>query len=79
MPPLVQSKVCAVVGGCGFLGRHMVEQLLERGYQVHVFDIRVSFEDDRVMFFTGCLTKKEARELAKLVAYNYGYRVGVVI
>lgn len=29
-----------VVGGCGFLGRHIVEQLLERGEQsVAVFDI----------------------------------------
>lgn len=29
-----------VVGGCGFLGRHIVEQLLERGEsQVSVFDI----------------------------------------
>ena len=48
-----------MVGGCGFLGRHLVEQLLEQGYQVHVFDVRTSFEDDRVKFFVGCLTEKE--------------------
>ena len=56
-PP--QGKLCTVVGGCGFLGRHMVEQLLEKGYQVNVFDIRKSFDDDRVKFFVGDLCKKE--------------------
>ena len=41
------------------MGRHMVEQLLDKGYQVNVFDIRKSFEDDRVRFFIGDLCKKE--------------------
>ena len=27
-----QTRVL-VVGGCGFLGKHMAEQLLKRGYQ----------------------------------------------
>ena len=48
-----------MIGGCGFLGRHMVEQLLERGYQVNVFDIRKTFDDDRAQFFIGDLCKKE--------------------
>lgn len=48
-----------MVGGCGFLGRHIVEELLEKGYRVNVFDIRRSFEDDRVTFFVGDLCKKE--------------------
>ncbi len=47
-----------MIGGCGFLGRHMVELLLNRGYQVNVFDIRVTFKDDRVTFFTGDLCNK---------------------
>ena len=55
----LQSKSCTVIGGCGFLGRHMVEQLLERGYQVNVFDIKKTFDDDQVQFFTGDLCKKE--------------------
>ena len=54
-----QSKLCTVVGGCGFLGRHLVEGLLAKGYQVQVFDLRKTFEDDRVKFFTGDLCKKE--------------------
>ena len=58
---LLQSKVCTVVGGCGFLGRHMVELLLQKGYEVNVFDIRVTYKDDRVKFFTGDLCKKEVR------------------
>ena len=54
-----QSKVCAVVGGCGFLGRHLTEGLLERGYQVNVFDLKTTFENDQVRFFTGDLCQKE--------------------
>lgn len=54
-----KSKRCVVVGGCGFLGRHMVEQLLERGYHVNVFDIRTTFEEERVHFFTGDVCKRE--------------------
>ena len=37
----------------------MVELLLDQGYQVNVFDIQVTFKDDRVRFFTGDLCKKE--------------------
>ena len=60
MHALQQGKpLCAVVGGCGFLGRHLVEKLVERGYQVNVFDIRKSFEDDRVNFFVGDLCNKK--------------------
>eukprot|EP00026_Physarum_polycephalum_P005121 Phypoly_transcript_05149.p1 GENE.Phypoly_transcript_05149~~Phypoly_transcript_05149.p1 ORF type:complete len:354 (+),score=60.59 Phypoly_transcript_05149:142-1203(+) len=42
-----------VVGGCGFLGRYIVEQLLARGASVRVFDLRKGFEDSRVQFFVG--------------------------
>ena len=54
-----KGKVCAVVGGCGFLGRHLTEGLLERGYQVNVFDLRTTFRNDQVQFFTGDLCRKE--------------------
>jgi len=52
-------KTCLVIGGGGFLGRHIVEKLLEKGYGVHVFDIRRTFEDKQVEFFVGDLCKKE--------------------
>lgn len=48
-----------VVGGGGFLGRHIVEGLLDKGYRVNVFDIRETFKDDRVKFFVGDLCNKQ--------------------
>ncbi len=50
---------CTVIGGCGFLGRHLVESLLEKGYEVNVFDMKTTFKNDKVNFFTGnlCLTE----------------------
>ncbi|XP_064644335.1 sterol-4-alpha-carboxylate 3-dehydrogenase, decarboxylating-like [Lineus longissimus] len=50
---------CLVIGGCGFLGRHIVDKLLERGCSVNVFDIRITFDSDMVTFFTGDLCKKQ--------------------
>ncbi|XP_062496382.1 sterol-4-alpha-carboxylate 3-dehydrogenase, decarboxylating isoform X2 [Pezoporus occidentalis] len=54
------GKKCTVIGGSGFLGQHMVEQLLEKGYAVNVFDIQKRFDNDRVRFFLGDLCDKEA-------------------
>jgi sterol-4alpha-carboxylate 3-dehydrogenase (decarboxylating) len=43
-----------VIGGCGFLGRHIVEQLLARGERaVAVFDLVQRHNDKNVQFFTG--------------------------
>ena len=39
----------------------MVEGLLQRGYKVNVFDIKVTYEEDRVTFFTGDLCNKQVR------------------
>ncbi|KAG9478325.1 sterol-4-alpha-carboxylate 3-dehydrogenase, decarboxylating [Eleutherodactylus coqui] len=52
------SKKCAVIGGSGFLGQHMVERLLDKGYSVNVFDIRQGLENERVQFFIGDLCSK---------------------
>ncbi|MGH0183186.1 UNVERIFIED_CONTAM: hypothetical protein FKN15_011500 [Acipenser sinensis] len=53
------SKKCAVIGGSGFLGQHLVEKLLEKGYAVNVFDICQGFNNDQVTFFLGDLCCKE--------------------
>ena len=47
----LQPSTCLVIGGCGFLGRHLVEKLLDLGHRVHVVDLRVTFVDERVKFF----------------------------
>lgn len=54
------SKRCAVIGGSGFLGRHLVEKLLDRGYAVSVFDIRQDYELPGVTFHQGDLCHKQA-------------------
>uniref|UniRef100_A0A1A8HW43 Sterol-4-alpha-carboxylate 3-dehydrogenase, decarboxylating n=1 Tax=Nothobranchius kuhntae TaxID=321403 RepID=A0A1A8HW43_NOTKU len=54
------SKRCVVIGGSGFLGRHLVERLLDRGYSVSVFDIRQSYELPGVTFLQGDLCDKQA-------------------
>ncbi|KAJ7310283.1 hypothetical protein JRQ81_007184 [Phrynocephalus forsythii] len=53
------SKKCTVIGGSGFLGQHMVEHLVGKGYAVNVFDIRKGFDHDKVHFFLGDLCRKE--------------------
>jgi hypothetical protein len=35
--------------------QYIVEQLLERGESVRVFDLRVGFQDARVQFFVGSI------------------------
>ncbi|EIW71316.1 hypothetical protein TREMEDRAFT_67694 [Tremella mesenterica DSM 1558] len=49
-----------VIGGCGFLGRYIVEQLLERGEtQVAVFDLVQRHFDTNVTFYIGDISKEE--------------------
>ncbi|ELV10939.1 sterol-4-alpha-carboxylate 3-dehydrogenase, decarboxylating [Tupaia chinensis] len=54
-----KAKKCTVIGGSGFLGQHMVEQLLARGYAVNVFDIRQGFDNPQVKFFLGDLCSQQ--------------------
>lgn len=55
-----------VIGGCGFLGRHIVEHLLARGETaVAVFDLVQRHHDKNVQFFTGDLC--EAADLNKAI------------
>lgn len=50
-----------VIGGCGFLGRHIVEALLARGeLQVAVFDLVQRHFDTNIQFFIGDITDEVA-------------------
>lgn len=62
------NKRCAVIGGSGFLGRHLVEKLLDRGYSVSVFDIRQSYELPGVSFHQGDLCDKQVTSASTLLA-----------
>lgn len=54
-----KAKKCTVIGGSGFLGQHMVEQLLAQGYAVNVFDIHQGFDNPQVQFFIGDLCSQQ--------------------
>ncbi|XP_078403245.1 sterol-4-alpha-carboxylate 3-dehydrogenase, decarboxylating isoform X2 [Cetorhinus maximus] len=53
------NKKCAVIGGSGFLGQHLVKKLLEKGYIVNILDVRKPFENEGVQFFSADLCSKE--------------------
>lgn len=47
-----------VIGGSGFLGRHIVNALLARGDTVSVFDIVQRYHD--IPFYSGDITEQES-------------------
>ena len=64
-PPPLQIPMSAhkkdiylVIGGSGFLGRHIVQGLLDRGDSVSVFDIVQRYHD--VPFYSGDITEEGA-------------------
>ena len=64
--------VYMVIGGNGFLGRHIVQQLLDRGDIVSVFDIVTRYKD--VSFYSGDITDKDSVASAlRKVCLNISY------
>ncbi|KAF8158344.1 C-3 sterol dehydrogenase [Crassisporium funariophilum] len=51
-------EVYLVIGGNGFLGRHIVQQLLDRGDIVSVFDIVSRYDD--VSFYSGDISDQDS-------------------
>jgi UDP-glucose 4-epimerase len=64
-----------VFGGSGFLGSYVVDQLVERGYEVTVYDIKNSIAPNRkVQYILGDIMddRKVAREMENFdVVYNF--------
>ena len=57
-----------VTGGAGFIGSHLVDELIEAGYEIRIFDnlssgslslIEHQLDADNVEFFRGDLTSIE--------------------
>jgi putative NADH-flavin reductase len=76
-PRMTQRKsrdVYLVIGGNGFLGRHIVQQLLDRGDIVSVFDIVERYKD--VSFYSGDITDRDSvasalRKVCLNIVYYY--------
>jgi sterol-4alpha-carboxylate 3-dehydrogenase (decarboxylating) len=62
------KRIALVVGGAGFLGKHIVQQLLDTGrYNVRVFDIRPCGIEGADMV-VGDIRKQEVRSLLLLLS-----------
>jgi sterol-4alpha-carboxylate 3-dehydrogenase (decarboxylating) len=58
-----EKRRCLVTGGSGFVGRHLVDQLLDSGrWEVTVFDIRAVEGEERAKYIVGDL--RDASQVA---------------
>jgi len=55
-----------VTGGAGFIGKHLVKSLIEKGYSVTIFDNFSNFEKDSVVSFVNMGAKIIVGDITKL-------------
>lgn len=69
------SNKVVVFGGAGFLGSHVADQLSEKGFDVHVFDIRRSpyLRKDQKMIVADVLDLAAVEESVKGAEYVYAF------
>ena len=55
---------CLVTGGSGFIGSHVVDKLMEAGYEVRIFDMRKPKYQEEVDFYKGSILDFEELRMA---------------
>ncbi|KAI6649326.1 Sterol-4-alpha-carboxylate 3-dehydrogenase, decarboxylating-like [Oopsacas minuta] len=59
-----RREVCLVIGGCSFIGRHLVEGLVADGFQVKLLDSQSVCEIENVTFIQGDFCNRDELESA---------------
>jgi UDP-glucose 4-epimerase len=70
-----KSKNVCVIGGSGFLGSHVCDQLSDAGYKVKIFDITPSkwIRDDQVMHLGDITNEAEILKAVKDNEFVYNF------